>query len=160
MKVTAGWRSSVSTSGSDSTTDVMLWVISNILHRYIYKKSTFILDSLCTWMNYKLIILLTYQEMYWADNWGSCLEPSSVTRACFSCLKLASISFFISEKALIPLKELITCCRDERERRSWEITQSSYWQHSMNTPTRISYIYNRKLVCNVFMTPKVVDVLF
>lgn len=64
------------------------------------------------------IWIWTHQLMYWAASWGSCLEPSSTTRHCFICLKLASMSFFISEKAWIPLKELMTCCK-HKSKRGW-----------------------------------------
>lgn len=54
--------------------------------------------------------LTTHHVMYWTASWGSCLEPSSTSRHCFICLKFASISFFISESAWLPLKEQSTCC--------------------------------------------------
>lgn len=59
-----------------------------------------------------------HQLMYWAASCGSCLEPSSTTRHCFICLKLASISFFISVNVWIPLNELMTCCKNKATSKS------------------------------------------
>lgn len=69
---------------------------------YVSSGASTILQS--TWC------LTAHHVMYWTASWGSCLEPSSTSRHCFICLKLASISFFISKSAWLPLKEQSTCC--------------------------------------------------